>query len=122
MPLQRTYPARPRRSVGIANPAINRARPSSHTTKRFSDANNWAIETMQNSKYPLALNALEPFLAPVSPEQREQFRLKMAEAFFGRDEGGKEVAGPTNAVQLLRSKETVEAVGDALKIIIGRIK
>lgn len=87
-----------------------------------SQASRYQQIERRNRKLELELKALEPFLQPVSPEQREQFRLKIAETFFGREEGGRESPGPTNAVQLLRSKEAMEALGEAIKTVVEKVK
>lgn len=87
-----------------------------------SQANRYQQVERRNRKLELELKALDPFLQEVNPEQREQFRLKMAEAFFGRDDGPHGDAGPTNIAEVLKSKENLEALADGLKIVVDRFK
>jgi|GEM_PF-6592100 len=80
----------------------------------------------RNRKLELEVNSLGPFLQDVSPEERERFQLKMAEAFFGRNDDDPAKPGPTNALQIFeqvtKSKEAPEVLGDFLKAVIQRLK
>lgn len=72
----------------------------------------------KNRKLELELRALGPFLEPVAPEEREKFRLKIAEVFFGKDEPEHNRPGPATALHA--SKETVEKLLDIIKSYVEK--
>lgn len=84
-----------------------------------SQANRYQQRERRNRKLELELHALGPFLEPVDPTEREKFRLKIAEVFFGKDDGVSDKPGPANTVQL--SKEMAEKVLELANTLASKL-
>lgn len=67
-----------------------------------SQASRYQQRERRNRKLELELRALGPFLEPVDRSEREKFRLKIAEVFFGRDDEMREHAGPSTSYDLVK--------------------
>jgi hypothetical protein len=91
-------------------------------TYAASQANRYQQVERRNRKLELELKAIGPFLEPVEPAEREKFRLKLAEAFFGREDGPAGEPGPATLLHMLKSKENIETLSDALKIVIDKLR
>jgi uncharacterized protein YeaO (DUF488 family) len=88
-------------------------------TYAASQTNRYQLAERKNRKLELELRALGPFLEPVAPEEREKFRLKIAEVFFGKDEPA-HPERPSPATALHASKETFDKLLDVAKAIVER--
>lgn len=74
-----------------------------------------------NRKLALELEAIGPYLAPLSPEMQEQFRLKLGERTFGRDDSNlsrNQDKSPATLVDLVtKSKEFQEVITTTVKAL-----
>lgn len=82
-----------------------------------SQANRYQLVERRNRKLELELKALGPFLEPVAPAEREKFRLKIAEVFFGTQDGHTGEPGPATALHALASKENLEVLGNLVAAV-----
>jgi hypothetical protein len=83
-----------------------------------SQASRYQYRERRSRKLELELRALGPFLEPVEPARREEFRLKIAEVFFGKDDGGNDRPGPATPLHL--SKESFDKAMDLAKAAMDK--
>lgn len=84
-----------------------------------NQANRYQHRERRNRKLELELRALGPFLEPVDKAEREKFRLKIAEVFFGQDDRAIEKPGPATPLEL--SKESLDKILDVAKTAIEKL-
>ena len=82
-----------------------------------SQADKYVKSEARNRRLALELEALGPFLAPVSDEKKEAFRLAIGEKSFGREAGeaGDEHSPATVVDVLSKSKEFQEIIAQAVR-------
>lgn len=74
----------------------------------------------RNRKLALELEAIGPYLAPLSQEEQDKFRVQIGERSFGRDDNGSIKAhrkSPATLLDLLKSKEGKEVLEFILDIV-----
>jgi hypothetical protein len=83
---------------------------------------NFDIEK-RNRKLALELEAIGPYLAPLSREDQDKFRVQIGERSFGRDDDGivkTRGKSPSSLLDLVKSKEVKEAIEWILDIVQKR--
>jgi hypothetical protein len=87
-----------------------------------SQASRYQQRERKSRKLELELRALGPFLEPVDPARREEFRLKIAEVFFGKDDGLTDKPGPATPLQLSTAsiEKVIEIADKALDKLPGQ--
>lgn len=105
--------------IDVARRLLFAATVGALATYAASQTSRYQTAERKNRKLELELRALGPFLEPVAPEERQKFRLKIAEVFFGKEESSQlDKAGPATALHA--SADTLEKLLDLLKAYIEK--
>ena len=84
-----------------------------------SQADKYQKIERQNRRFALELEAMGPYIAPLSPEKQEEFRLKIGDRSFGHGAGLQEASDAKSPATILgvcrNSKELTSFVAEIVK-------